>query len=116
RLPVDLARDADHADVVEAEAVLEPRVGCELGGDALGELHREPGHAPRVGLGLGEQPATVVLQLERTGERLGGPGAVCGPAAGDRLDAHARRSLPLAIALNIVSRRRNLKGRNYAGR
>src|SRR5207247_8298651 len=43
---VDLARDADDPDVVQAEPVLEARVGGELRRDAFGELHREPSHPP----------------------------------------------------------------------
>jgi hypothetical protein len=49
------------------------------------------------------------VQLECAGECFDDLRAVRIRAAVDRLDDHAGRSLPLAIALNIVSSPRNLE-------
>ena len=67
-------RDADHADVVQPEAVRELRIQDQLGRAGLGQQERELCHARRVGRRLAEAPAPVVVELERTRERLHGCG------------------------------------------
>ena len=77
-------RDADHADVVQPEPVGELRVQDQLGRARLGQRERELCDARRVGRRLAEAPAPVVVELERTRERLHGCGCRFEPWFGRR--------------------------------
>src|SRR6266536_1427568 len=61
-LPQNRVGDADLADVVKEEAVLELRLGSELGVEPTGQLESQGRHALRV------SPGHVVAQLERRGQ------------------------------------------------